>query len=119
YADRGVTLIRQEPRQGKTAGLNRAVALARGEILVFSDANSMYAPDALRHLVSNFADERVGYVTGKMVYSDPDGTVVGDGCSAYMRYENSIRNLESQVGSLVGVDGGIDACRKSLYRDMR
>lgn len=119
YADRGVKLLRQEPRQGKTAGLNRAVAQARGEIIVFSDANSMYDVDALRHMVSNFADDRVGYVTGKMIYTDPDGTVVGDGCSAYMRYENVIRELESNLNSLVGVDGGIDACRKSLYDDMR
>lgn len=119
YADCGVALLRQEPRQGKTAGLNRAVSMARGEILVFSDANSMYAPDALTHLVSNFADARVGYVTGKMVYTDAEGTVVGDGCSAYMRYENSLRAMESDIGSLVGVDGGVDACRRSLYRDMR
>jgi cellulose synthase/poly-beta-1,6-N-acetylglucosamine synthase-like glycosyltransferase len=119
YADRGVKLLRQEPRQGKTAGLNRAVAMAGGEVLVFSDANSIYAPDALTHLMANFADRRVGYATGKMVYTDAEGTIIGDGCSAYMRYENALRAMESDIGSLVGVDGGIDACRKSLYRGMR
>jgi len=119
FQGQNVRLIRQEPRAGKTAALNLAVMAATGDILVFSDANSLYAQDALRHLVSNFADPQVGYVTGKMVYVNEDGTLVGDGCSAYMRYENALRAAESGIGSIVGVDGGIDAVRKSLYRLMR
>ncbi len=118
YADRGVRLIRQEPRAGKTSALNLAVPQARGEIIVFSDANSIYAPDALRYLVSNFADPAVGYVTGSMVYANPDGTPIGEGCSAYMRYENKLRLLETMAGSVVGVDGGIDAIRTALYRPL-
>lgn len=118
FAHRGVRLIRQEPRAGKTAALNRAVVAAKGEILVFSDANSQYAPHALRYLVENFADPQVGYVTGKMVYTNSDGTMTGDGCSAYMRYENRLREAETAIGSVVGVDGGIDAVRRELYRPM-
>lgn len=114
-----VHLLVQTPRQGKTAALNRAVAAARGEILVFSDANSLYERTALRKLMRNFADPRVGYVTGKMVYGNPDGMTVGEGCSAYMRYENFLREQETRIGSVVGVDGGVDAVRKSLYRPMR
>jgi cellulose synthase/poly-beta-1,6-N-acetylglucosamine synthase-like glycosyltransferase len=119
FEARGVKLIRQQPRQGKTAGLNLAIPQARGEIIVFSDANSLYAPDALRHLVANFADPGVGYVTGKMIYVNADGSLIGDGCSAYMKYENVLRALETRVGSVVGVDGGIDAVRRSLYAPMR
>jgi len=119
FESRGVRLIRQQPRQGKTAGLNLAIPQARGEIIVFSDANSLYAPDALRHLVTNFADPAVGYVTGKMVYVNADGSLIGDGCSAYMKYENVLRALETRVGSVVGVDGGVDAVRRSLYAPMR
>ena len=114
-----VRLIRQEPRQGKTSGLNLAVPEARGEIVVFADANSIYEPDAIRHLVAAFDDPHVGYVTGKMIYVDEDGSVTGDGCTAYMRYENALRALETRVGSVVGVDGGIDAVRRELYRPMR
>jgi cellulose synthase/poly-beta-1,6-N-acetylglucosamine synthase-like glycosyltransferase len=114
-----VRLIRQEPRAGKTSALNLALPQARGEIVVFADANSLYEPGALRALVANFADERVGYVTGRMLYSNPDGSVTGDGCTAYMRYENKLRAWETRIGSVVGVDGGIDAVRKSLYRPMR
>ena len=119
YRDSGVTLLRQEQRAGKTAALNSAVPQARGEIIVFSDANSMYAADALKNLVSNFHDRSVGYVTGKMIYTDPDGTTIGSGCSLYMRYENFLRQQETMVGSVVGVDGGIDAIRKELYVSMK
>jgi cellulose synthase/poly-beta-1,6-N-acetylglucosamine synthase-like glycosyltransferase len=119
YANFGVKLIRQEPRNGKTSALNLAVPHAKGEILVFSDANSLYAPEALRKLINNFADPSVGYVTGKMIYVNPDGTTIGDSCSAYMKYENLIRSLETNVGSVVGVDGGIDAIKKKLYKPMR
>jgi len=115
----GVRLIRQIPRQGKTAALNQAVAAANSELIVFSDANSMYERDALRRMVANFADPAVGYVTGKMVYVNADGSVVGDGCTAYMRYENALRSLESELGSVVGVDGGIDAVRRELFVPMR
>jgi len=119
YSERGVRLVRQEPRKGKTSALNMAVSMAHGEILVFSDANSIYDLDALRNLMENFADPSVGYATGKMVYINPDGTAIGDGCSAYMNYENMLRNLETRVGSIVGVDGGIDAVRKFLYLNMK
>lgn len=116
--DPRVCLLRQSPRQGKTAGLNMAVPAAKGEIIVFSDANSHYHPDALKNLVAQFQDPSVGYVTGKMVYVNKDGSLVGDGCSAYMKYENNMRSLETKIGSIVGVDGGIDAIRKELYQPM-
>lgn len=114
-----IKLFRQVPRQGKTAGLNILTEQATGEILLFSDANSQWDTQALTHLVSNFNDPTVGYVTGKMVYVNPDGSLVGDGCSAYMKYENWLRAEEAAIGSVVGVDGGIDAMRKSLYCPLR
>jgi cellulose synthase/poly-beta-1,6-N-acetylglucosamine synthase-like glycosyltransferase len=119
FRPQGVRLLRQEPRQGKTMALNRAVEVATGDILVFSDANSLYAPDALRHLVTPFADPEVGYVTGTLLYRDPGQTLAGAGCGAYMRYENRLRTIETRVGSVVGVNGGIDAVRRDLYRPMR
>jgi len=114
-----VRLIRQVPRRGKTAGLNLAQEHVRGEILVFADANSIFEASALRALVAPFADPEIGYVTGKMIYTNPDGSVTGDGCTTYMRYENVLRDLETVVGSVVGVDGGVDAMRAELYREMR
>ncbi|MES1263134.1 MAG: glycosyltransferase family 2 protein, partial [Peristeroidobacter soli] len=117
--DPRVQLLRNETRSGKTIGLNLAIPRARGEIVVFADANSIYRPDAIRKLVRNFADSQVGYVTGNMLYVDANGSLVGDGCSAYMRYENALRVAETRVGSIVGVDGGVDAIRRALYQPMR
>jgi hypothetical protein len=75
----------------------------------------MCRPDTVRRLVAPFADPDVGYASGRMLYVNPEGSLVGDGCTAYMRYENTLRALESAVGSSVGVD----AIRRSLYRPMR
>jgi len=117
--DPRVSYARQEPRSGKTAALNGLVERARGELVVFADANSMYRPDTVRRLVEAFADPGVGYASGRMLYVDPRGSLVGDGCTAYMRYENALRRYESAIGSVVGVDGAVDAIRRSLYRPMR
>jgi cellulose synthase/poly-beta-1,6-N-acetylglucosamine synthase-like glycosyltransferase len=117
--DPRVQLLRQEPRQGKTLALNLAVGSTGRPLVVFSDANSLYAPDAVAQLVRPFADPAVGYVTGRLVYRDPGDTAVGSGSGLYMRYESWIRRLESRVGSVVGVNGGIDAVRRELYTPMR
>src|SRR5256885_4164863 len=89
--DPRLAVLRQEPRAGKTAALNSMLERAPGEIIVFADANSMYRPDTLRRLVAPFADPDVGYACGRMLYVDPRGSLVGDGCTAYMRYENEDR----------------------------
>ena len=114
-----VQLLRQEPRQGKTQALNAAIPKAIGEIVVFSDANSIYAPDAIRSLVRNFADPSVGYVTGRMIYTNPAESGIGEGSGSYMSYENCVRIVETRLGSVVGVDGGVDAIRRVLYQPMR
>lgn len=114
-----VHLIRQEPRRGKSAALNLAMERASGDLVVFSDANSIYQDDAVRRLVASFADPAVGYVTGCMLYVDPGGTLIGDGCTAYMKYENWLRRVETRLGSIVGVDGAIDCMRRRLYRPLR
>lgn len=114
-----VRLLRQEPRAGKTAALDLGSTHAHGDVLVFSDANSLYSLDALRKLVEPFADPEVGYVTGRMFYLASDGSTTGEGCSAYMRFENTLRRWETGIGSVVGVDGGIDAVRAGLFSPMR
>lgn len=119
FAARGVQLIRQSERLGKSAALNLGVESATGEILVFSDANSQYEASALRALVRCFEDPSVGYATGKMIYVNPDGSLTGEGCSTYMKYENMLRGWESRLGSIVGVDGGVDGMRRSLYTRLR
>jgi cellulose synthase/poly-beta-1,6-N-acetylglucosamine synthase-like glycosyltransferase len=119
FASQDVVYLRQEPRNGKTAALNLAAQRATGEILVFADANSLYESTALRHMVADFTDPTVGYVTGTLAYQSSDGSMTASGCGVYMRYENFIRRCETRVGSVVGVNGGIDAVRRSLYEPMQ
>ncbi len=118
YADRGVVLKRQEPRAGKTSGLTRFVPRARGEVLVFSDANSMYQRDALRLLVRHFDDPAVGYVVGLQRYADTSSSAVGVSEGLYWRYETFIKVLESRFNSVVGGDGAIYAIRRELFRPL-
>lgn len=118
FSSQNVRLIRRERREGKAAALNEAVRCARGEILVFSDANSLFAPDAIRRMMENFGDPEVGYVTGNLAYEVRSAGIAGKGCSAYMKYENALRTLETQVGSIIGVNGGVDAIRRELYSNV-
>jgi cellulose synthase/poly-beta-1,6-N-acetylglucosamine synthase-like glycosyltransferase len=118
FSSRNVRLIRREQRQGKAAGLNEGVRHASGEILIFSDANSLFAPDAVRRMTENFADPEVGYVTGNLTYKIRSDGIAGNGCSAYMKYENALRRLETRAGSIIGVNGGVDAIRRELYKDV-
>lgn len=117
HADRGVRLVRQEERLGKTSALNLAVPQASGDIVVFSDANAMYEPDAVRELVANFADDTVGYVVGEARYvNTEDGAASSE--ASYWSYEIAIKTAESRIHSMVGGDGAIYAIRKSLYEPL-
>lgn len=118
YAGRGVELLRMTDRSGKTLGLNAAIAKARGEVVVFSDANAMYGRDVIRKMVRNFADPAVGAVIGESSYVDPEvASERSEGL--YWRYETAIKRLESALGSVVGGDGAIYAIRRALYEPMR
>lgn len=116
FAGRGVHLLRQPVRAGKAAALNAGVRMAQGEIIVFCDANARFAADAVRRLVENFADAGVGYVTGHLTLRS--GRSGASGGSAYLVYENLLRALETRAGSVIGVNGGVDAMRKVLYFDV-
>lgn len=114
FAVQGVELSYSAERRGKMAAINRAVALARGEILVFSDANNLYVPDALRHLVAPFSDRAVGAVTGAKLIADGDGAL-GDSEGLYWKYEAFLKEQETRLGSCTGVAGEILAVRADLF----
>ena len=118
FADRGVRLLRQPERRGKTSGLNRSVPLLTGDIVVFTDANAMYERDALRKLTRNFADAEVGYVTGEARYLVTGQAAADAGERAYWGYEMELKRLETQLGSMVGGDGAIYAIRRPLWRTL-
>lgn len=110
FNDPRVILLRQDPQAGKSAALNRAVSAAKGEILVFSDANSIFQRDALIRLTEPFGDPRVGAVSGLLQYTGGD---TGEGL--YWRYEQRVKRLESAAGRLLGANGAIYAIRRDLY----
>ncbi|HYP49896.1 MAG TPA: glycosyltransferase family 2 protein [Pyrinomonadaceae bacterium] len=118
FAGRGVKLLRVEGRLGKTVAQNRAVEAATGEIVLFSDATTIYKTDVLRRLVRNFADESVGCVAGKLIYVDPNDSSVGDGARSYWNYETFIKQAESLACSLIGVSGCLYAARRKNYIPM-
>jgi cellulose synthase/poly-beta-1,6-N-acetylglucosamine synthase-like glycosyltransferase len=89
-----------------------------GEIVVFSDANSIYETDALRKLVRHFADPAVGFVAGHQRYY-ADRTDVAESESLYWRYETALKVMESGIGSVVCGDGAIYAIRRELFEPLR
>jgi cellulose synthase/poly-beta-1,6-N-acetylglucosamine synthase-like glycosyltransferase len=118
YGDRGVKLFRQEGRVGKTVTQNNAAAAASGEIILFSDATTEYAPDVLRKLLPSFADSTIGCVAGRLQYIDPRESAVGSGARSYWSYETFLKTAESRACSIIGASGCMYAVRKSAYRPM-
>lgn len=114
FAGRGVELSFSPPRRGKMAAINRAIPYARGEVLVFSDANNLYAPDTLRALVQHFADPAVGAVSGAKVILQGDGAL-GDSEGLYGRYEAFIKRQETRLSSCIGAVGECMALRRELF----
>lgn len=114
YAGKGIRLLFEPPRRGKVAALNRVVPLTGGEILVFTDANAMLAPDTLHSIVRNFADEQVACVGGEKRVGG-DKSISARGESAYWRYESHLKRCDSAVGSAMGVVGELFAVRRERY----
>jgi cellulose synthase/poly-beta-1,6-N-acetylglucosamine synthase-like glycosyltransferase len=104
------------PRVGKASALNAAVGVATGEILVFSDANSLYAGDALRALVAPFADPDVGAVAGDQRYlADHAEAAVATGERLYWDLDRAIKRAESRGGNAISATGAIYAVRRALF----
>ncbi|HTN34067.1 MAG TPA: glycosyltransferase family 2 protein [Marinobacter sp.] len=114
-----IVLIRQEGRLGKTMGINLAMEQIQADITVFSDANAMYASDAISKLVRNFADIEVGYAVGAALYTDGDQGASARNENLYWRYELAIKAMESRLHSVVGGDGAIYAIRTSLWEPLQ
>jgi glycosyltransferase involved in cell wall biosynthesis len=114
YADRGILLHAVPDGLGKPNAMNATLPLTTGEIIMISDANSMYASDSLRLIARHFADPLVGCVTGEeRRVATADGAGLGE--SLYCRFDNWIKRLEGRLGSMVMVNGGFVAIRRRLY----
>lgn len=118
FSGSNVRLFRQEGRVGKTATQNAAVEAAAGEIILFSDATTIYSPDVLYSLVPNFADPSVGCAAGRLIYVNHSSSRIGSGARSYWNYETFLKKSESLACSLIGVSGCLYAVRKAAYVPM-
>ena len=116
YSRQGVELL-ELPRKGKFAALNAAVARSSGDVLVFSDANSMWAPHALKWLVRPLADPHVGGVAGDQRYRhDPTSGNVGE--RTYWSLDRWMKRLQSDSGNVISATGAIYCIRRELFQQV-
>lgn len=118
FADRGVVLKRVEGRVGKTATQNEAVKAATGDIIIFSDATTKYSKEAIKKIVRNYADDKVGAVSGRYEYVNPSGAAVGLGTILFWKYENLIKRLQTRIRTITGCCGCIYSVRRDLYEPL-
>lgn len=118
YSERGVELLRMPQRTGKTAAENAAVPLLRGQIVVNMDATITLKPDAIQRLVRAFEDATIGVASGRDV-SVGSAEVSGNQAeSGYVGYEMWLRDLETQIGGIVGASGCFYAIRRELVQPL-
>lgn len=110
-----VTLVRGPGRSGKAAGMKRLAAIATGDILVFTDANVLCAPDALDRLLPYYGDPEVGGVCGTLRYENPAASTTAQIGADYWSLDENLRSLESATGNVMGADGSIFSVRRDLY----
>jgi cellulose synthase/poly-beta-1,6-N-acetylglucosamine synthase-like glycosyltransferase len=115
FADRKIELLEVKERKGKENAQKEAVAIARGDIIVFSDVATILDPTGIREIVSNFADPSIGCVSSEdRMIEEKDG---GGGEGFYVKYEMWLRKLECSVNSVVGLSGSFFAARKDVCAD--
>ena len=116
-ADEIVTLVEGAGRSGKAAGMKQLATMARGQILMFTDANVILADDSIERLLPYYVDPDVGGVCGTLRYeTDPNSATASVG-SAYWSLDERLRTLESRSGNVMGADGSLFSVRRSLYPD--
>jgi cellulose synthase/poly-beta-1,6-N-acetylglucosamine synthase-like glycosyltransferase len=103
-------------RHGKTHGMNLLASKAQAPILIFTDANVLMDVDCVRDLRRYFADPEIGCVCGSLVYTNGGASATASSGSAYWRFEEAIKKLEMESGSMVGADGSIFAIRRALHQ---
>lgn len=115
FEGRGVKVLDFQENRGKTALQNDCVDSARGEVIVFTDAASFLNREALGQIAANFADPKVGCVAGRLRFVDTDRNLTTQSQGLYWAYEVRMREMESRLGRVIGVDGPLYALRREDY----
>lgn len=114
YSGYGIELVEQPEREGKGSAIQHGLNFAKHEIIVVTDANSYFEPGALKYLLRNFSDPRVGGVTGRYFGKNIKDNAQSQGGAIFRDYENILRRFETRIDSAVSLFGEIFAVRKSL-----
>lgn len=104
-------------RKGKISQVNRTVRKATGEIVVFSDANSMFNQDSILNIVKHFGDSQVGCVAGEKRIKKSNNSTSGEGEGLYWKYESLLKKIDSKLYSAMGAAGEIFAIRRDLLNE--
>lgn len=112
--DSRVQIMLNQLPGGKAMGLNAALSMVNGDIVIFTDARQEIEPGAIRRLLENFADPEVGAVSGELMLGDPANGETGRGMGLYWKIEKQVRELEAAAGSVVGATGALYAARREL-----
>lgn len=114
-----VTVLHEDKRAGKSAAENRVMKFVDTPVVVFSDANTILPPKALREIVKHYADPEVGAVSGeKRILSKDKDTATGSGEGLYWKYESFLKKLDSELFSIVGAAGELFSFRRELFTEL-
>ncbi len=115
FEAKGVVVYGYEARRGKVNVLNATVPKAKGDVIVFSDANTFFKYDTVSKLVRRFQDKKVGCVCGLLQFTTAAGSTSAHLESVYWRYETFLKIMEGSFGALLGANGALYAIRKDLF----
>jgi len=110
-----VTLLRGPGRSGKAHGMKLLAARAKGNVLIFTDANVTLDADAIENLLARYADPEIGGVLGSLHYMGDGDSATASVGSLYWRIEEWLKDEESRTGNVLGADGSIFSIRRALY----
>jgi cellulose synthase/poly-beta-1,6-N-acetylglucosamine synthase-like glycosyltransferase len=117
FSDPRVKLVRTD-RVGKSLAQNRAIAEARGDVVILSDADTSFDPGFIDAMAHAFADPRVGVANGRLTWTNPNESAVAHGGNAYWRFELWLWRRESQLGVLGWTSGQCMAVRRRIFQPM-
>jgi cellulose synthase/poly-beta-1,6-N-acetylglucosamine synthase-like glycosyltransferase len=114
--EQNIRAVLLSKREGKASALNQGVALAKGDILVFSDAATLFSPDAINKLVRHFSDPSVGVVCGALRFHASEESRQTEG--VYWKYESMLRLMEGRLGATLTASGAIYAVRRACFQEL-
>lgn len=112
-----IQLLHQNIRAGKMAAIKRAIPFIKGEITVFTDANTFLNAPAIQELVKHYQNPKVGAVAGEkriLVDITADASAAGEGF--YWKYESLLKKWDYELYSNVGAAGELFSIRTKLYQ---